>query len=173
MISFKKITEKWQTIVYENHFLSNRYRVATFSSSSSIEDYRGTWWWTQRSIRTRNYSPIKVFPFCTSFFSSLPLLLLTPIFSNPFTVFLCVFLPRLSSLRLSFYIFPSQDTYPACFSQYRIYSASSTIVKLAPGGPRKVFVLVDVYHVAFFGLNDQTYPGWHFDNYAEDDKRER
>lgn len=32
-------------------------------------------------------------------------------------------------------------------------------------------MLDDVYGVAFFGLNDQTYPGRCFDNYAEDDKR--
>lgn len=37
--------------------------------------------------------------------------------------------------------------------------------------PRKVSRYVDVYDVAFFGLNDQTYPGRRFDNYAKDDKR--
>jgi len=105
-ICFKKIAEKWQAIVYENHFLSNRYRVATFSSSSSIEDYRGTWWWTQRSIRTRNCSPIKVFPFCTSLFSSLFLLLLTPIFSNTFhRLSLCF--PASSILSLSLFLYLS------------------------------------------------------------------
>jgi len=32
-------------------------------------------------------------------------------------------------------------------------------------------VLGNVYDVAFFGLNDQTYPRQRFDNYAKDDRR--
>lgn len=132
----------------ESLSLESRYTVATFSSSSFIDRRLETQWWAQRSIRTRNCSPIKVFSFRTLLFSSLLLLLLTPIFSNPFTVFPCVFFsspappPSLSlCLSIARYV-PS----PACFSQYRIYLARSTIVKLASAGPRKVSRYGDVSH---------------------------
>lgn len=102
----------------------------------------------QRSARTRNCSSIKVFQHlsyfvpacaCHTLDSLQPLRLC---FSLCFSVLLILSLFRFLfslSLFLSF-IAVYIHILPACFLRYRNYPVSSTptIVKLAPGGPRKV-----------------------------------
>jgi len=113
----------------------------------------------QYSTQTRNCSPIKVFQH-VSYFVLVPACSYysLPRFSLTLSSFFLVFF-RLThlflSLSLRFYIFLSWDTPPV----FPDIASIQRVRRLLNSLRAALEKLGDVYGVAFFGLNDQTYPG--------------